>query len=163
MIVPHADIVHRSHGRLRLRIPSKRRDLGYFVELYEQVRPLPGIADLVINPKTASVLVIYDETRHSELSTALSTTGLFELKPTNKGLGAPALSPSLDPVADVAPRAAVNDMRAIVFVIMLGVSVHQLMRGQIFAPVLTTLLYAADLGLGIRQERGTVEEGEAAA
>ena len=157
MIIPHADLVHRSRGRLRLRIPSKRQDLGYFVELYEEVRQLPGIVDLVINPKTASVLLIYEEEQHNELSTALSTTGLFMLEPTNQGPGTPALNPVIDTGGRVSAQAAVNDMRVIVFLIMLGVSVHQLLRGQIFAPVLTTLIFAADLGMGFLQERGIVD------
>lgn len=161
MITPHADLVHRSRGRLRLRIPSKRRDLGYFVDLYEQLRPVPGISDLVVNPKTASVLVLYDEAQHNELSAALSTTGLFDLEPATQGAETEAVHPALESGGGASPQSAVNDMRVIVFVIMLGVSIHQLMQGKIFAPVLTTLLYAVDLGMGFRQEREPIEEDEA--
>lgn len=153
MNTPDAQLVHRSHGRIRLRIPSKRRDLGYFVKLYDQIRRLPGIKDVVINPKTTSVLLIYDEGHHDELSTALGTTTLFLLDPANQPPGTPLLSHPSNADTTASPQATVNDMRAILFLIMFGLSVHQLLRGQILAPALTVILYAVDLGAGFIKEK----------
>jgi hypothetical protein len=56
-VIDHADIVHRTACRTRVRIPGRRNDQAYFGELK---RKLSGVADVVavdVNPLTASVLI----------------------------------------------------------------------------------------------------------
>ncbi len=48
---------------------------------------------------------------------------------------------------------AINDMRALMFLIMLGLSIQQLIKGHFLAPALTLLLYVADLLAGLRLEQ----------
>lgn len=141
---------------MRLRIPSKRRELDYFVDLYEQVRQLPGIDDVVINPTTGSVLLHYDEAQQGDLSSTLDEVGLFSLETASRQ--PPALVTEESPSGTGAhPEAAANDARLVVFLIMLGLSIYQLRRGQVMAPALTILLYALDLGTGFLRERASAD------
>jgi hypothetical protein len=48
-------------------------------------------------------------------------------------------------------------MRILLFLIMLGVSIQQIAKGQLLAPVLTLSLYLADLLAGIRMEHTAAE------
>lgn len=141
---------------MRLRIPSKRRELDYFVDLYEQVRQLPGIDDVVINPTTGSVLLYYDDGQHGDLSATLDEMGLFSLEAESRQPPTPVTEKS-SPGTGAHPEAAANDARLVVFLIMLGLSIHQLRRGQILAPALTIILYALDLGAGFLRERASAD------
>jgi len=139
-----ARIVHRSTGRLRLRLPQRRHDLPFFLSLYESLRAQPEIDEVSINPATASVLIWLDPAREDALAGALTRSGL-----------APLEDHQLHP--EHAERhlfhVSVNDMRIVVFLIMTTLSIHQLLKGQLLAPALTMLLYVVDLAVGMRMER----------
>lgn len=55
-----AMVVHQLPGRIRLRIPAKRQDRGYFSMLSEHMEAIEGVRALRINPSTGSVTVQYD-------------------------------------------------------------------------------------------------------
>jgi hypothetical protein len=144
---PHpetARIAHRSTGRLRLRLPHRRRDLPFFLRLYEDLRHQPEIDEVTINPGTGSVLVWFDPHHTDALPDALTRGGLLHLREAD-------LHP--DHVERHHFHMSLNDMRIIVFLIMTGLSVHQLLKGQLLAPALTMLLYVIDLAVGMRLER----------
>jgi hypothetical protein len=58
---PGVRLVHRTRDRMRLRISEKRKDIRYFVDMYEILRKIPGVTDVVINPVTGSVLLYFPE------------------------------------------------------------------------------------------------------
>jgi len=139
-----ARVVHQSHGRLRLRLPQRRRDLPFFLSLYEELNAQPEIDEVSINPATGSVLLWFDPVQAPALPKALTRGGLLRLDG-----------------SDLHPEHAerhlfhvsLNDMRIIVFLIMTALSIHQLLKGQLLAPALTMLLYVIDLAVGMRLER----------
>jgi hypothetical protein len=140
-----AYLVHRSRGRIRLRVPSRRRDLDYFLALYEQLRHEPVIDEVTMNPVTTSVLVFFDEAHAPELPTALERGGLLILEREED-----------DALAIVEPsphHVTLNDMRTIVFLVMTALSIQQLLKGQLLAPAVTMVLYVVDWAAGMRLER----------
>jgi Heavy metal associated domain 2 len=54
---PKATISHQTSSRLRLRIPTKRRDAAYFSALQGELDHCPGVLKIEANPLTGSVLV----------------------------------------------------------------------------------------------------------
>lgn len=57
---PRALVAHRLPGRLRLRIPARRGDAGYFDQITRQAATEAAISGLWANPRTGSLLVAHD-------------------------------------------------------------------------------------------------------
>jgi hypothetical protein len=76
---PIARVVHRSAERWRLRIPERKRDLDYFIRLYEALRVQPEIREVTVNPITGSLLVWPASPDPTPLRAALTRSGLFQL------------------------------------------------------------------------------------
>jgi hypothetical protein len=153
--LPYADaaparVVHRTRERLRLRIASRRHDLPFFLALYEDLRNQPEIAEISINPATASVLLWFDPIEGPDIESALTRSGRLTLVSPNAG-GQPA------DTERHRFHVTLNDMRILLFLIMLGLSIQQLAKGQLLAPALTISLYLADLLAGIRMEHTAAE------
>lgn len=55
-----AFVAHRMPGRIRLRIPDKRRNPSYFSRLQQEVAQLDGVRQVRINADTASVLLEFN-------------------------------------------------------------------------------------------------------
>src|SRR5579875_2835784 len=56
--LPEGRLTHVTAGRLRIRIPEKRRDAAFFRRVEERLRAAPGAARVTVNPATAGVLVV---------------------------------------------------------------------------------------------------------
>lgn len=171
-----AQLVHRTRERWRLRVPARRRDLPYFIRLYDTLRKQPEIREITVNPATASVLIWFAEQDAARLPEALTRDGLLELSASSSPVASRAeslqdaaggradgqasgRSPRHDRTAAPHPNAqhafqmSVNDTRLLVFLIMLGLSLYQLSKKQFLAPALTMALYGIDLLAGLKQER----------
>ncbi len=59
-MLPLAYISHRTRGRLRIRIPSKKGDREFFGGLKERFSGFEGIKAVEVNALTGSLLVIHD-------------------------------------------------------------------------------------------------------
>ena len=57
---PEAHEMNISAGRLRIRVPGKKRDVAYFGKLVESFTSLNGIQEIRVNPLTTSVLFVHD-------------------------------------------------------------------------------------------------------
>lgn len=171
---PMARVVHRTAERWRLRVPERKRDLGYFVRLYEALRQQPEIREVTANPITGSLLVWCAPGEQERLTDALTRDGLMRLDESDAGAASAsplqASSPAKDASEQTPPHpnrhhafhASVNDTRILVFVIMLGLSLYQLSKKQFLAPALTMALYLIDLLAGIKLERDAAARAEQA-
>lgn len=56
-VIDHAHIVHRAATRLRIRVPARKLDRGYFRDLEARLVGCPGVASVAANPLTGSVLI----------------------------------------------------------------------------------------------------------
>ncbi|MFH0789130.1 MAG: hypothetical protein V2B13_16150 [Pseudomonadota bacterium] len=52
---------HVSKGRLRLRIPSKKRDGAFFAQLQAVLSAIPGLDQVKVNPMSGSLLILHSE------------------------------------------------------------------------------------------------------
>ncbi|WP_298819051.1 HMA2 domain-containing protein [Chloroflexus sp.] len=155
-MVPQAYIVHQTGERLRLRIPARKGDAGFFMQVERDLAALPGVAYAEANPLTASVLLQYHG-EVSELATMAATAGLFTLVPP-----APPGETILDIVTDRVDRAeqfvrrvsnGVIDLDTLVLGVLIGASVVQIARGQVFGPASSLLATAATLIASHRARR----------
>lgn len=76
--LPFAFVSHQVDGRVRLRVPTMRRQDAYFERLRQTLASLPGLRRLTTNTRTGSVLIEYSGQLEAleELGPRL---GLFQL------------------------------------------------------------------------------------
>ena len=79
-MVPEARVVHSTIGRLRVRIPDKKRDSSYFSLIKERLADCPGIESVEVNPLTGGALVIHD-TDPAAIADYAASNGLFRFRP----------------------------------------------------------------------------------
>jgi hypothetical protein len=155
---PTAAVVHRLPGRIRLRIPDRRGDLGYFDRLALELAMLDQVRRVSVNPATASLLLHYEEPLDRMVETA-RTQGLFTLAD---------LTLRLEPIeqrlrqtfasADVTVREATAgelDLLGAAALGMLGLAALQALRGQLLGPAFNLAWYAGTLVL-LRPSKGAL-------
>lgn len=78
-----AYVIHRSPGRLRLKVAALRANPEMAERIAERLSTLPGVIEVRATPATRSVLVLHEEERFSEeqLAAAAREAELFELSP----------------------------------------------------------------------------------
>jgi hypothetical protein len=74
-------IVHRSPGRMRLRVPALREEPELAARIEARLGALPGIRELRANATTGSLLILHDGEAFDEAgwTEAASAEGLFQL------------------------------------------------------------------------------------
>lgn len=149
-----ARLVHRTRNRVRLRIPEKRKDLPYLLNLYDDLRQIPEVNEVTINPVTGSVLLHIREDYEVPVIRSLRRLGLLR---TDAGESARSSLPGRIEKLYAGTRNPAGQVRTVLMAIMLGLAVHQLRRGILVAPTLTLLWYAYDLIASIKRERALLE------
>ena len=157
--LPEAMIAHVSQGRVRLKIPAKKRDADFFSRLRHLLAPLPGVERVEVNAVTGSVLVVH----HLNLTTredfgviaaSSEASGLFALAPHDRQTAAPRPVPLARSVA--AGVAAVNDqvkdltggivdVPTLALAALIAISIRQMREGVVFIPAISALWYASSL------------------
>ena len=158
--LPAARISHFTPRRLRIKVPEKRRDRGFFDTVAERLAMWDSVERVETNPLTGSVLIHFSDPEGLFLEAA-AKNDLFDID------FASALG---DPAAPAVTEAAVRsfetadhalrrwtqnqiDMRGVLFVLLLAGGVFQLLRRRLDAAAPTLLWYAGDL-IGLWQDRG---------
>jgi hypothetical protein len=79
-MVPQTYISHRSSGRVRLKVPTRKGDKEFFARLEKELSGLEGIISVTSNPLTASALILHsiDESRIAEFAREKQLFGLPE-------------------------------------------------------------------------------------
>jgi hypothetical protein len=147
--LPLARVCHFTSGRLRLKIPEKRRDDSFFKTVAERLAGWDSVDRVEVNPLTASVLVHFSDVAALFADNALRND-LFavDYDALEDADGAPALTERAARLwsgADVALRrwtGGAADIRSTVFLVLLAGGIYQLLRGNIAAPAATLLWYA---------------------
>jgi hypothetical protein len=144
--VPRAYVVHSTPGRTRLKVPSCRGDAAYFVNTADRLAGCEGVSRVSGTAATGSLLI-----RHSapiaDVAAFALAGGLFTLPRTEV-----TLPPLADEVvarvrqADQALSAASAgefNLGSLLFTLLLGLAVWQLLQGRVLAPALSLLWWAA--------------------
>jgi hypothetical protein len=76
-----ARVVHRSPGRLRVRVDRVRHDADLVQRIVERLSRVPGVTRIETAPETGSVLVLFEPSRFDEerLERAAREGDLFQL------------------------------------------------------------------------------------
>jgi hypothetical protein len=171
--LPEAVIAHVSRGRVRLKIPAKKRDAGFFSHLEHFLSRLPGVEEVKVNPLTGSIVVVHSLNLTSRedldsLAASSSMSGLFTLATPDIQQAPPRAEPLARILA--ARLATLNehvkgltggmvDVPTLAIASLVAVSIRQLREGVVFIPAVTALWYAGSLLKDQLQEGRGVNSG----
>jgi len=138
-------------GRLRLRVPSRRGDGAYLGKITEEFSSLPGIAQVIVNTGTSSVLFLHSLSEDAIMG-HLSASGLFRLSgaPTGQGdvhLGVKGCFREISGKVEKATGGTMG-ISEVAFLALFGAGVMQIGRGNFTAiPWYTAFWYALNIFL----------------
>lgn len=147
-----AQVVHRTRDRIRLRIPQRRKDIPYFLDLYEDLRAIPGVGEVVINPATASVLLHCPGDSDGSIHQSLRQIGLLSTEEEQEHTETGRIGRFF-----AGNNSRATHVRAVLLLIMVGMAVHQFRRGKIFTPLVSVLWSAYDLVSSHKREKAVLE------
>ena len=146
-MMPTAYIVHRSRGRLRLKLPDKCWDAEWLSEAASRIEQLRDVDHVEVNAISGSLLIHHQA--GSELKGRLIDSGLFRL--VDGPLSSP---PVLDRVTDSVFRSdralerrtggRVN-LKTLLILVLVALAIVQSLRRRIMVPAITLLIFAAQL------------------
>ena len=150
--LPAARISHFTARRLRIKIPEKRRDTDFFDTVAERLATWDSVEGVETNPLTASVLIHFSVPEILFLE-AVAKNDLFEvdLDAAFGGSSEPVVTKAAVQSFETADHALRRwtqnqiDMRGVLFVLLLGGGLFQLLRRRLDTPAPTLLWYAGDL------------------
>jgi hypothetical protein len=165
-MIPEAYISHSTADRVRLRIPSKKRDELFFASLMDGLRQNDKILSIEANPLTGSLLIEH-QLSLVELTAFATEKGLFVVnEPSEKSLTSEtALHKNISQgyaSLDRKVRQATGgtaDIGDLTFMALVVSGIYQISRGNFMAPAWYTAFW---YGLGIFF-KGKGEKGENAA
>ncbi len=143
-------IAHQTDGRTRLRALVRPVDTLELMDIADSVSGLRGVDAVDFRATTGSLVIEHPDYHWEEIEHELARVGI-EIAGSVDGID--GYTDSLAPV-----RATIGhvdglmtrlttggvDMRTITFVLMLGLALRQIMRGQIMAPAFCFLWYASE-------------------
>jgi hypothetical protein len=156
-----ADVVHRTNGRLRVKVPAKKGDSAFFETAAEKFAECPGVEKVEVNPVTASILFALSTTPE-RINRFAEQKGLFRLAPWR-----PVHKTIFADVADLFRKwnralkessGGGLDIPSLVFVSLVISGVYQIARGNLSMPAWYTAFYYA-LGVFSRGFEETPDEG----
>jgi Heavy metal associated domain 2 len=158
--LPAARISHITARRLRIKVPEKRRDTVFFNTVAERLGAWDSVERVETNPLTASVLIHFSDPERLFLE-AVAKNDLFDIDfdaafgDTSQPVVTQAAVQSFETADHALRRWTQNqiDMRAALFLLLLGGGVFQLLRRRLDTPAPTLLWYAGDL-IGLWSDRG---------
>lgn len=144
--LPEALIVHCVTGRIRLKIPSQKRNDVFFENLLKKMSGFPGVINIQVNPLTAGVLI-----EHEGDITALDNflgehrlVRLVELPA--RGADTKRQEQNLMEKLDMQARSISsehNQMSNLAVLSLIGLSLYQISRGNLQAPAWHAALWYA--------------------
>ncbi len=141
---PEAHVSHAAAGRVRIKVPGRRGDSGYFAEAERWFGQCPGVRRVVVNPLTGSILIEHESDTAAILDFA-ETGDVVSLKP--QGEAVPLAATLRESAVDLdrrLRRAAGDtlDLWSAASLIFFVLACIQLMRGHYMGPA-TTLFWTA--------------------
>ena len=142
-----ARIVHRMPGRLRVRIPSKRGDAGYFRLVKEALSAVEGVERVEVAPLTGSVLLCSQAAAETLIESARAQ-GLFMVKEEREVKGTVLHDSIAAGFASMNDRVKTLsgsgfDLPGLAFLALMGAGLYQIARGNFAAPAWYTAFWYA--------------------
>ncbi|MCX7965355.1 MAG: hypothetical protein N2596_01840 [Syntrophorhabdaceae bacterium] len=159
-MAPGGFITHMTKERLRIRVPSRRRDNVFFNNIKEHVSKLDGVEIVDVNPLTSGILIIHRSNADSimeylrsqkliEFKKELPSQTLLHKKITN-GYS------NLNNRVKTATSGAI-DVSGIVFLTLAGLGIYQISKGNFAAPAWYTAFWYA-MNIFLKGNKGTSDD-----
>lgn len=156
-----AYLAHRTPGRVRLRLPERRGDIGFFADLARRLADCEGVARVETNPRTGSVLIMHT----GELEPILRwgererRFALLGREPREPSMGE-RLRAEVAGFSQGLRRATSGqlDLPTAAFVLLLAGAAVQMRRGSLLSPATTLLWYASSLLAAQRTPAGRSDD-----
>ena len=145
-MLPAAHVQHRIPGRTRIRVETRRGDAAYFREVQQQLAACPGIHRLETNPTTGSLLVLHNADLEG-IGDFAEEQGLFRLATLYPPTTVPVMYwvseslKELDRGLKVLSGESI-DLTGLIFLVLVGLAIHQALQGNLMAPAVTLVWYA---------------------
>ncbi|MGD1076217.1 MAG: HMA2 domain-containing protein [Thermodesulfovibrionales bacterium] len=135
-MIPEAFVRHQTTGRLRITIPSRKRDQEYLTGLKERFSGFEGIETVELNPITGSVLIIHKVSGEKIAEYALANS-LFSLKglhssPVTLQQRVTGTFKSVDAELKTFTGGEI-DIGGLAFLVLMGAGIYQLSVGNLTA------------------------------
>jgi hypothetical protein len=163
---PEARVSHRTRSRVRVRIPSRRGDAGYFETLRERLSRHRDVEDIRVNPLTGSLLLVASEGARDALRVLDEFEDLLSLVEAPKEPLARISDQTVQPIFKLDKRlnqmtGGLFGMNDLVFNGMIAMGLFQIFRGRIEAPPwYTAFLVAHSIYFrAMRGEDAVIETG----
>jgi Heavy metal associated domain 2 len=141
---PEAHISHSAAGRLRIKVPGRRGNTGYFAQAEKRFAECPGVRRVAVNPLTGSILIEHATDTAAILDFA-ETGDVLSLRPEREAVSLAANLQETAADMDRRLRQAAGDaldLWSATSLIFLALACIQLLRGHYMGPA-TTLLWTA--------------------
>ncbi len=151
-MTPVAHIIHQIPGRARLKLPDNRGDQALLERLVEGLKDHAGVNEVTANSRTGSLLIRHSASLAEILSFA-EQTDLFTLGDELKWRDtlATRTRAHFEVLDERIARLSEGrlDLRSLIILTFLGLTLTQVLRGQILPPAGALLWYTGRL-LGIK-------------
>jgi hypothetical protein len=146
-MMPDAHVAHSTSTRLRIKIPAKRGDGGYFSVLQDEFVRFSGFERVEVSAAAASILFVDPGIDRELIAEVAETRGLFKLVH-GKGVEEPIARRVIAPLEQTSRRLKdftgdELDLTTAVFVTLLGVGTFQVLRGNLTLPPWYTAFWYA--------------------
>lgn len=158
-------VAHQTEGRTRLRATVRPVDAEEFIEFADRLSGARGVDALDCRVRTGSIIVEHPEIDGEGLvDEIVRLGGILEPVDDDPMTGSDGLSPvrttlgSVDGFLGQLTSGGV-DLRTISFVLMLGLAMRQIMRGNVMVPAMSFLWYASEILMKQTSAEGKSREG----
>lgn len=135
-MLPRAEVVHRTPRRLRVKVPSRKGDEGFFARLREEFAAHPKVEEVAVNALTGSLLLV-GGADVGEVAELAEEKGFFRLERAAARASLPQTVAAHVKGADRHVRRVFGgdlDLTGLTFVLFLGLGLYQIVRGNLAAP-----------------------------
>jgi len=155
-----AYVTHMTAERLRIKIPLRRRDEGFFTELRGSLGKIEGVESVESNPVTASILITHRTTmdailEHGRINNLFSFRKNLPRQTTLHKKVTDGFS-SLDNRIRKSTQGAV-DGGGLAFLALAGIGIYQISRGNFAAPAWYTAFWYA-MNTFMKSNKGNSED-----
>ncbi len=162
-MLPEATAVHKTDGRLRLKISDSKGDADFFFRIGEELARCPGVEKVGLNARTGSVLLIHHAAA-GDIAEYASRHGLFTCNDLDPSRRKSLFETTEDVVRRLNRRLKRTtggelDIASLVFLLLILSGAYQILRGNVRGPAWYTAFWYA-LGIFSRGSRDDWDEGE---
>jgi hypothetical protein len=148
---PVAHVAHQIQGRVRIKVPSRQGDTEYFSVVHESLLSYPSLEEIRVNPMAGSIIINHREPSLEALKQFVHEKQLFILVEEHDKTEVllQRASSGLESFDSGIKKMSGGelDLSSVLFIILMGLAIRQLLIGNTVGPASTILWQALGLVL----------------